>query len=212
MRQTNVRNSPGSLEYRSRAQVQAIVQYYASMQWITGQQAMSAIERGQLDYLTQSFDLDVRRISRIIERIKDGTIMDMPTRTQQVPAIDPMTGGPAAGPDGKPLTIPQEIPAWMPDKFDSVPVWKENLAIWLKSDDFERSSKEAQEVGRLMWEGLGQLEAEHAQEQAQQQMAMAQSLGMGNAAAPQGPPAPPSQPNISADQAPPAKAPEDQAQ
>jgi hypothetical protein len=100
----------------------------------------------------------------------------------------------------------------MPDKFDSVPVWKENLAIWLKSDDFERSSKEAQEVGRLMWEGLGQLEAEHAQEQAQQQMAMAQSLGMGNAAAPQGPPAPPSQPNISADQAPPAKAPEDQAQ
>jgi hypothetical protein len=210
MGQTNVRISPGSLEYRSRAQVQAIVQYYASMQWITGQQAMSAIERGQLDYLTQSFDLDVRRISRIIERIKDGTIMDMPTRTQQVPAINPMTGGPAVGPDGKPLTIPQEVPAWMPDKFDSVPVWKENLAIWLKSDDFERSSKEAQEVGRLMWDGLGQLEAEHAQEQAQQQMQMAQSLGMGNAASPQGPPSPPSQPNISSDQAPPAKAPEDQ--
>jgi len=211
MGQTNVQISPGSLEYRSRAQVLQLVQYYAQMEWITGQQAMSAIERGQLDYLTQSFDLDVRRISRIIERIKNGTIMDMPTRTQQVPAIDPMTGAPAIGPDGKPLTIPQEIPAWMPDKFDSVPVWKENLAIWLKSDDFERSSKEAQEVGRLMWEALGQLEAEHAQEQAQQQMAMAQSLGMGNAAAPQGPPAPPSQPNIAADQAPPAKAPEDQA-
>lgn len=213
MGQTNVRISPGSLEYRSRAQVQALVQYYAQMGWVTAQQAMSAIERGQIDYLTQSFDLDMRRISRIIERIKDGSILEMPVRTQQVPAIDPATGGPAIGPDGKPLTIPQEVPAWMPDKFDNVPVWKENLAIWLKSDDYERSDPMAQEIGRLMWEGLGQLEAEHAAEQAQQQMQMAQSLGMGNAAAPQGPPALPSQANIAAaDQPAPAKAPEDQAQ
>lgn len=211
MGQTNVRISPGSLEYRSRAQVQSIVQYYSSMGWITGQQAMSAIERGQLDYLTQSFDLDVRRISRIIERIKDGTIMDTPTRTQQVPAIDPATGAPATGPGGQPLTTPQDVPVWMPDTYDSVPVWKENLAIWLKSDDFERSSPEAQEVGRLMWDGLGRLEQEHAQTQARQQMAMAQSLGMGNAAAPQGPPSLPSQPNVAADQPAPAKAPQDQA-
>jgi hypothetical protein len=181
------------------------------MGWITGQQAMSAIERGQLDYLTQSFDLDVRRISRIIERIKDGSVMDMPTRTQQVPAIDPATGAPAVGPDGQPLTIPQDVPVWMPDTYDSVPVWKENLAIWLKSDDFERSSPEAQEVGRLMWDGLGRLEQKHAQDQARQQMAQAQSLGMGNAAAPQGPPPLPSQPNIAADQPAPAKAPQDQA-
>ena len=136
MGQTNVRICPGSLEYRSRAQVQSIVQYYASMGWITGQQAMSAIERGQLDYLTQSFDLDVRRISRIIERIKDGTIMEMPTRTQQVPAIDPATGQPAIGPDGQPLTIPQEVPVWMPDTYDNVPV-------------LEREPRDLAEVRRL---------------------------------------------------------------
>ncbi len=211
MGQTNVRVFPGSLEYLSRQRLMATVQYYASMQWITGQQAMAAIERGQADALTQNYDLDVARISRIIERIKDGSIMEMPTRLQDVPAIDPMTGGPAMLPNGQPATVKVEVPAWMPDKYDNVPVWQENLAIWLKSDDFERSDKAAQEIGRLMWDGLQDLEAQHAQEQAQQQMAMAQGLGMQNAASPQGPPSPPSQPNVASDQAAPAQAPEDQA-
>ena len=129
--------------------------------------------------------------------------MDMPTRPQKVPAIDPATGQPAIDPaTGQQQTIEVPVPGWMPDEWDSVPVWKENLAIWLKSDDYERSSPEAQEQGRLMWQALGDLEQKHATEQAQQQMQMAQGLGMQNAAAPQGPPSLPSQPNITADQPP----------
>jgi len=172
------------------------------MQWITGQQAMAAIERGQADALTQGYDLDVARINRIIQRIKDGSVMDMPTKPMKVPAIDPMTGAPAIGPDGQQLTIEQDIPGWMPDEWDDVPVWKENLAIWLKSDDYERSDPMAQEQGRLMWQALGDLEAKHAAEQAAQTQALANAQGMANAAAPQGPPALPSGPNITADQPP----------
>jgi len=118
-----------------------------------------------------------------------------------VPAIDPATGQQAVDPmTGQPQTVTVQVPTWMPDEYDNVPVWKENLSLWLKSDDFERSSPEAQEQGRLMWQALGDLEAQHAQEQASQQMQMAQSLGMGNASKPQGAPALPSQPNITADQ------------
>lgn len=101
---------------------------------------------------------------------------------------------------------------WMPMESDNVPVWKEVLGLWLKTEDFENSPPEAQEVARLMWDALGDLEQQQAQKQAQQQMAMAQSLGMGNASAPQGPPSLPSQPNIAADKPPPAKAPQDQQQ
>ena len=202
MGQTNVRLFPGSLEYLSKSAVMNKVQFYAQMQWITGQQAMAAIERGQADALTQGYDLDVARINRIIQRIKDGSVMDMPTKPMKVPAIDPMTNAPAIGPDGQQLTIEQDIPGWMPDEWDDVPVWKENLAIWLKSDDYERSDPMAQEQGRLMWQALGDLEAKHAAEQAAQTQALANAQGMANAAAPQGPPALPSGPNITADQPP----------
>jgi hypothetical protein len=80
------------------------------------------------------------------------------------------------------MTMEQEVPAWMPDEYDNVPVWQENLALWMKSDDFERSPPEAQAVAKLMWQGLQQLKQRKAQEDAAQQQAMAQSLGMGNAA------------------------------
>jgi len=201
--QTNVRVFPGSLEYLSKQSIMNKVQFYAQMGWITGQQAMEAIERGQTDTLTQGYDEDKARINRIIQRIREGTLMEMPTRPQKVPAIDPATGQQAVDPmTGQPQTVDVQVPTWMPDEYDNVPVWKENLSLWLKSDDFERSSPEAQEQGRLMWQALGDLEAQHAQEQASQQMQMAQSLGMGNASKPQGAPALPSQPNITADQGP----------
>jgi hypothetical protein len=50
-------------------------------------------------------------------------------------------------------------------------------------------------VAKLMWAGLQQLSDKQMVEAAAQQQQMAQSLGMGNAAAPQGPPSAPSVPN-----------------
>jgi hypothetical protein len=204
--QSNVRVNPGSLQYLSRQQVLSIVQYYAQMQWITGPQAMDAIEHNQPGKLTETYDLDQAKINRIIQKIRDGTIMDMPTRVEMVPGPpDPVTG--------EVQEVETEVPAWMPSDFDNVPVWQQVLANWLKTEDYENAPREAQEVGKLMWQGLQELQKQHAMRQAQQQQAMAQSLGMGNAAKPQGPSALPSTPNMAAGNGPaPAQAPEDQQQ
>jgi hypothetical protein len=196
--QTNVRVSPGSLEYLSRAQIQSKVQFYAQFGWINGTTAMAAIENGQAEKLTESHDLDISKVNRIINKIRDGTIMDMPTRTELHDVPDPTTG--------QMQQIPQEVPAWMPSEWDDVPTWQRTLADWMKTEDFENSPPEAQEVARLMWEGLQRLELQKAQEAQQQQLAQAQSLGMGNAAKPQTA-QPPSIPNPNGQGAPPPKPP-----
>ena len=204
MGQTNVRVFPGSLEYLTRNQIMAKVQYYASMMWITGEQAMAAIEGAQAEKITEGYDQDVAKVNRIINKIRDGTVMDMPTREEliDVPvAPDPMTGQVPIDPTtGQPATqkIPQEVPMWMPNDWDNIRVWQQQLSLWLKTQDFElvaAAHPERAEVAKLMWAGLEQLQDQKAAQAAQRQQAMAQSLGMGNAAAPQGPPAPPSLPN-----------------
>jgi hypothetical protein len=185
--QANVRVWPSSLEYLSKQQIMAKTQYYASMQWISGEQAIAAIEGGMAEKLTEGYDQDVAKVNRIINRIRDGSVMDMPTRqeTRQIP--DPLTG--------MTTTVIEEVPIWMPNEWDSVPVWQQQLGLWMKTQDFEAlatENPERAEVAKLMWSGLQQLEQQKAMERAQQQQAMATSLGMGNASAPQGPPSPPS--------------------
>lgn len=177
--QTNVRVFPGSLEYLSRSQIMAKVQFYATMGWVNGQQAMMAIENGQAEYLTESHDLDVAKVNRIIRKIRDGSIMEMPTRVEMVDVADPATG--------VVQKVPHEVPAWMPSDFDDVPVWQQNLANWMKTEDYENSPPEAQEVARLMWQGLQEIERQQAERAAQQQLAQAQKIGMGNASKPQMP-------------------------
>jgi hypothetical protein len=188
--QTNVRVSPGSLEYLTKQQIMAKVQYYASMGWVTGEQAIASVEGGMAEKLTESYDQDAAKVNRVINRIRDGTAMDMPTRHELVEVSDPITG--------QIQQIPQDVPMWMPSDWDNIRVWQQQLALWLKTQDFEmlcETHPERAEVAKLMWAGLDQLEQKKAIEAAQKQQAMAQGLGMGNAAAPQGPPTPPSLPN-----------------
>ena len=190
MGQTNVRVSPGSLEYLSRNQVMAKVQYYASMGWMGGEQAMAAIEGGQAEKISEGYDQDVAKVNRVIGRIRDGTVMDMPTRQELVTVTDPISG--------QQQQVMEDVPIWMPSEWDNERVWQQQLGMWMKTQDFELLSAmhpERAEVAKLMWAGLDQLEAQKAAQAAQRQQAMAQSLGMGNAAAPQGPPSLPSTPN-----------------
>jgi hypothetical protein len=190
MGQTNVRVMPGSLEHLTRAQILSKVQYYASMGWVTGERAMSAVEGGMAEKLTEGYDQDVAKVNRIMGRIRDGSVMEMPTRSELRPTTDPITG--------QQQQVPTDVPIWMPNEWDSVKVWQQQLGLWLKTQDFEMLSAihpDRAEVAKLMWAGLEQLEQQQAVRAAQQQQAMAAQLGMGNAAAPQGPPTPPSQPN-----------------
>ena len=86
----------------------------------------------------------------------------------------------------------------MPNEWDDDKVWQQQLALWMKSQDYEMLAAvhpDRAEVAGLMWTGLDQLANQKAMQNAQRQQQMAQSLGLGNAAAPQGPPSTPSLPN-----------------
>jgi hypothetical protein len=190
MGQTNVRVSPGSLEYLTRAQILSKVQYYAAMGWVTGERAMSAVEGGMAEKLTEGYDQDVAKVNRIMGRIRDGSVMDMPTRSDVRPVTDPITG--------QQQMVPMDVPIWMPNEWDNIKVWQQQLALWLKTQDFEllcALHPDRAEVAKLMWSGLEQLQQQEALRAAQQQQQMATQLGLGNAAAPQLPPSLPSVPN-----------------
>jgi hypothetical protein len=190
MGQTNVRVSPGSLEYLTRAQILSKVQYYAAMGWVTGERAMSAVEGGMAEKLTEGYDQDVAKVNRIMGRIRDGSVMDMPTRSDLRPVTDPITG--------QQQMVPMDVPIWMPNEWDNIKVWQQQLALWLKTQDFEllcALHPDRAEVAKLMWSGLEQLQQQEALRAAQQQQQMATQLGLGNAAAPQLPPSLPSVPN-----------------
>jgi hypothetical protein len=194
MSEVDIRVLPGSLDYMTKDQVTQRVLAYADRGWITPQQAMVAISSGNADILVQSLELDISRIDRIIRKIMDGSIMDMPTRVEtidrQVPSI---------GPDGQPMmdpatgqtvmeTIPQqvEVPGWMPmDMVDDLSVWRSRLGDFMKTDSYTDLPPEGQESAKLIMQAIDDLQRRQAQRQVDQQNAAAEQLGMANAARPQ---------------------------
>src|SRR6185436_14594450 len=132
---------------------------------------------GFIEHITEGYDQDVAKVNRIINRIRDGSVMEMPTRQEMIEVVDPVTG--------QPQLVPEDIPGWMPNEWDNDAVWKQQLGLWMKTQDYEllaATKPERAEVAKLMWAGIDQLSIKKAQKDAQQQQAMAQSLGMGNAA------------------------------
>ena len=173
--QVDVRVSPGSLEYLTRDQHTQRVMTYADRNWITPQQAMLAIDTGSPEGLSQSVVLDVAKIDRIIQRIKDGTVMDMPTRQEQ--RTDEQTGE----------TWLENVPVFMPqDNVDDLDVWRRRLSDWMKTPDYEGCSPEQQEQATAILAGIDALLAGKQQREIAAQSAQAEQLGMKNAAKPQG--------------------------
>lgn len=173
--QIDVRVSAGSLEYLTRDQNTQRVFAYAERGWITPQQAMLAIDSGSSEALTQSVELDVAKIDRIIQRIKDGTVMEMPTRPEI--RTDEMTGEP----------IMEDVPVYMPqDGVDDLDVWRRRLSDWMKTPDYESCSPEQQEQATMILQGIDHLMAVKQQREIAAQNAQAEQLGMKNAAKPQG--------------------------
>lgn len=183
MDQVDVRVLPGSLDFMTKDKLVERVFAYADRQWITGQQAMLAIDAGTSDVLVQSMELDIARIDRIIRKIRDGSVMDMPTR--QETETDPLTG----------QTRPVEVPSWMPlDHVDNLKVWHERLSDWMKTDDYDTLSPEKQAPAKWIMQGIEQLQAQQAQRAIEQQNAQAEQAGLKNAARPQGAKPMPDQP------------------
>ena len=83
----------------------------------------------------------------------------------------------------------------MPRKFDNIEVQKSVFESWMKTSEYDLSEPVVQEAANLYYAGLEWLQAMKAQEQMMAQAAEAESLGMANAARPQGEKPMPSQPN-----------------
>jgi hypothetical protein len=166
--QVNVTVHPGSLESQSRQQVLQEVMGYVDRQMITPREALLAVQSRSTDVLTYSWELDVRRANTIIQRILDGTAMDMPDRE----TVDPATGNPIT------------VPSWMPTASDNADVWEKTFSDWMKTEEFEDLDSGHQEIANLIYSAIIRQRLAKAQLEAQMQMQMAQDLGMQNAAKP----------------------------
>ena len=88
-------------------------------------------------------------------------------------------------------------PGWMPRYSDNLPVFRQTMEDYSKSEDYELLDPELHQVFSQIYAGVLLLEAEKAQEQAQAQAAQAEGMGMANAAKPQGMKPLPSLPSLS---------------
>lgn len=171
MGQVDVRVLPQSLAPVTRAGVQDQLTWINTNWpgWLNPEAALMALQSGSLDRLTQSTYLDIGRANTVIQKIIDGTVMGMPTRSDTMP-------------DG---TTQEDVPGFMPSPVDNLNVWKTVFGDFLKTDSYQRLDPAMQEVANQIWAGIQFLEQQRAIQQAQQQSMMAAQLGMQNAAAPQ---------------------------
>ncbi len=199
--QVDVTVLPGSLVQLSRGEAMNRVQFLAQSfpGWLTPEMALAYIDGGAAQNLVQSYELDVARIEHIIGAVRDGTVNDMPTRTE----TDPLTGEPLSIPGPlDPLTGepgPPEIakvPFWMPIRdVDNLQVWKRRLGDWMKTEDYERMEEARRAPATMILAAVNRLEAEEAQRQAAMMAQQAADMGMANAVKPAGPKALPSTPD-----------------
>ncbi len=130
------------------------------------------------EQIIDGFEFQKMRVNSIIQKVRDGSIMDMPSREEMQPGPpDPVTGAP--------MQVMAKIPGWMPRKFDNTEVQMSVYENWLQTDDFNRLPPHLAEVAMLIYDGFKALQAEQ-QAQAQAAVAMqAEELGSQNASKPQ---------------------------
>ena len=198
--QVDVRVPASSLETQSKADLQNQISFLATNYpgYLPPEVAINAMNSGSAQDLIRTNKLAEARVGRIIEAIRDGSVMHMPTRYEMnlqtgqplmVPGpIDPATGQPTG-------MVQAEVPTYMPMKdVDNLPIWRKWIGDWMMTPDYERLDPGLQEVPKQILAAISQLEMQAQQEQIAQQAAQAAQLGMGNAAKPAGPTPMPGQP------------------
>jgi hypothetical protein len=137
---------------------------------------MAAIEQGTSADVIDSYELDVARAHRVIQKIVAGPEMFL---------NEPLQVGPSG----------TEVPSWMPRPgIDNLAVHRSIFQDYAKTQDFENSEPPVREAILLYLQGLDWMEQQEQMKAAQQQTMMAQQLGMANAARPQGATPMPDQP------------------
>lgn len=202
MGQVDVTVNPASIETHSR---QAMLAQLAWIQanfpgYVRPEVAIDIAMNGSSpEALIESFEFDKARANEIIQRIRDRTIMDMPSRLEMKPGpmmpgpIDPATGMEGPPVEGPPVMV--DVPGWMPREFDDISVQLYVFTTWLKTPDASNLPPEMYEPAMLVYQGLKQIEAQQQAQQMAAQTAQAQELGAGNAAKPVAPKPMPSTPS-----------------
>lgn len=199
--QTDVRVSPASLEPLTRGAIEQRIMNLSSMfpgHW-PPEVLIGALESVSVDKLNQSYEEDEARVNFIIQQIRNETLFDLPPRPlfpgEEVPRLNqtgevewqvpPQTNeaGEIVVP-GKPL-METELPGWMPRPFDGIPVHKMRMETFMKSDEWNHLSPQAQSASIQYYNALLQEEAKTARRTSELQTAKAEQLGMENAARPQ---------------------------
>ncbi len=188
--QVDVTVLPGSLQSLSQNQMLQRIQFVQQNWpgWLSPEAALAALDGGAAQTLVRGYELDVARIDQIIASIRDGTIMEYPTREE----VDPMTGMPLTDENGLPLQVPFFMP--MAD-VDNLTIWKQRLGDWMKTPDYQRVPEFARDMAQKILAAVNQLQAREAQQQALMQQATAAQMGMANAVKAPGPASQPSAPN-----------------
>lgn len=189
MDEVDVRVKPASLVTLTRAQVRDMLDWIVTRfpNWLNPQDALAALETGSLDRIMASYWLDLARVNTVIQKIRDGTVMEMPPRGD----TDPLTGQPILDPQtGQPMPYP----GYLPDDQDNLQIWERVFSDWMKTDDYGRQDQQAQGIARQIWNAIQQLQTAQAQRQAAQTDALAQQIGSENAAKPAQPKPLPSMP------------------
>lgn len=180
--QIDVTVLPGSLQQLSKHEMQTRLQWIAQTfpGWLSPEMALAALDGGAAQTLVRSYELDDAKVCRVIQKIRDGSVMQMPTRHE----TDPMTGAPLMDPmTGQPA----EVPGYMPlQDVDNLTVWRRRVGDWMKTPDYEQLDPGMQEVAKQILAAINMLEMRAQQQQMAAQAAQAAQLGMGNAAKPQG--------------------------
>jgi hypothetical protein len=128
---------------------------------------MAAIEQGTAADLVDSYELDVARAHRVIQKILAGP---------QAFLGEPLQ----PGPDGS------DVPSWMPRMgIDNLAVHRSIFQDFAKTQEFELAIDAVREAVLLYLQGLDWLEEQEQQKAMMQQAMAAQQLGMANAARPQ---------------------------
>lgn len=185
--ETDVRVDPDSLEPLTREGIERKIMAFAERGWVSPHAAMAAINNGTAENLVESYERDVARANLIIQKVMEGPevlFQTAPRRpfTGEDPGLDPATGEPN-----------QLIPGWMPRPFDDVRVQRDVISDFMKGTEYDDFDPPQQEAMNTYFDALLQQEAKQNAEAAAAQEATAQSLGMNNAAKPQGPPPLPDQ-------------------
>jgi hypothetical protein len=207
--QVDVRVKVGSLEPLTRSVIEQRIMNVASMfpGYFEPETLIAALSAGDFDRLNESFEEDEAQINFLISQIRAGTFKDLPMRPvlpgEGGPELDPATGQPKIGPDGRPVMLTQ-IEGWMPRPFDSPAVWKRRLEAFMKSDEWRYLGPEVQQATGFIYNAVLQIEARNAAKQAAIQAQTAEALGTQNAAKPQGPKPMPSLPAAPAPEGAPA--------